>query len=341
MKSTSAGAAVCPCVLFILLVILQAICGCQQAPQYAEQSPGSDNISINNPSITNQFNQRDYCGTIKVNGLNRRYWVHLPDGYNNNKSWPLVIVLHGSGTDATTMNGLATFDLYADRDGFVIVYPDAIEQDWNDGRGDFLSRSQRENIDDVAFISRLIDELTVGLNIDRKRVYATGISNGGMMSQRLGCQLADRIAAIAPVAGNMPGNMNTTCQPSRPVAVLMINGTADPIIPWQGGYLTDHVLLRGKVLSVEDTIKFWVGKNLCNTLPEISLLPDANNEDGTYTLKHSYTGRADVLLYEIKGGGHCWPGGIQYGPEKLVGKTSRDFIATEVILDFFKNHSMK
>ena len=239
---------------------------------------------------------------------------------------------------------MTDFNSLADKEGFIIVYPEAYEHHWNDGRGDPGIRAQAENIDDVAFISALIDQLVQDLNIDKKMVYATGISNGAIMSNRLGCELSDKIAAIAPVAGNIPQKTASTWSPSRAVSVLIINGTEDPIVPYNGGEVSFLSFKTGKVISVADTVKFWVSKDGCPAAPEMEQLPDLTPDDSTSTIIERYTGCRDgteVVLYKVIGGGHTWPGGLQYMPEKFIGKTSRDFSATETIWQFFKLHPMK
>ena len=125
----------------------------------------------------------------------------------------------------------------------------------------------------MAFISTLIDQLVQDLNINKKMVYATGISNGAIMTERLGCELSDKIAAIAPVAGNIPQNTALTWSPSRAVSVLIINGTEDPLVPFDGGDVSFLSLKRGKVISVADTVKFWVRKNGCPATPKMSNSP--------------------------------------------------------------------
>lgn len=239
---------------------------------------------------------------------------------------------------------LTGFNTVADADNFIVVYPDGIEGHWNDGRGMQLYRAQTENIDDVGFISALIDALSKELNIDSKMIYVTGISNGGMMSHRLGCELSQQIAAIAPVASNIPVDMVSIWAPSRPVSVLIVNGTEDPLERWNGGDVYFRGVSYGKVLSVAETVKFWVAKDQCPAPPLNTQLPDRDPSDGTTVRKEVYGGCKDgteVLLYAIEGGGHTWPGGIQYLPVSVIGRTSREFNASELIWQFFKEHSLK
>ncbi len=328
--------------IFLSLVLLVAITACAvNKPPVGPKAPGKPVAITEN--ITDASLQ-DYSGSILINGLQRNYLIHLPSSYDRNQQWPLVIILHGGGGEAWNMDPLTDFNTLADKEGFVIVYPDAYEHNWNDGRGESSIKSQAQNIDDVAFISALINRLEQDLSIDKKRIYATGISNGAIMSNRLGCELSDRIAAIATVAGNIPEKTATTWSPSRAVSVLIINGTEDPLVPYNGGLVSFLSIKRGKVISVADTVKFWVTCDGCPATPQIEQLPHLNANDSTSTDVERYTGCRDgteVVLYRVNGGGHTWPGGHQYMSERFIGKTSRDFSATETIWQFFKLHPMK
>lgn len=285
-------------------------------------------------------------GAMIWGGLERTYRIHVPAARDGGRSVPLLIALHGGGGTGEKMERLALGGLtaLAERAGFVVVYPDGIEKHWNDGRAKVKYRAHREKIDDVGFIAALIDRLAQEHGIDRQRVYVTGISNGGMMSNRLACELADKIAGIAPVAANMPADLVSMCAPSRPISVLMMGGVDDPMMPWAGGEA--HFLRRkfGQVLSAMDTIKFWAAHNRCSAAPTVAWEADADREDGTRVRKETYHGCRDgveVVLYAIEGGGHTWPGGYQYLPKMVVGKTSRDMDANEVIWRFFGKHATK
>lgn len=324
----------------LILLILTSVAACTTNKALTEIiSPGTPDAITDNKTPGLQ----DYRESILVLGLHRSFLVHLPYSYHKSRSWPLVIQLHGGGGEGKQMNALTGFYNLADQHGFLVISPDAIEKNWNDGRGGLNVRSHTENIDDVAFISALIDRAVTELNADPNRVYVTGISNGAMMSHRLACELSGKIAAIAPVAGNFPYQMASVLSPSRPVPVLIINGTDDPLVPYNGGDVTFGLKSRGKVLSVDETIKFWLKNNACQPEPVVKNLPDTVNDSTTVTVYY-YPGchdASDVTLYEIKGGGHTWPGGLQYLREALIGKTCLDFSASEVIWDFFIQHPMK
>jgi polyhydroxybutyrate depolymerase len=279
-------------------------------------------------------------------GMKRTYTLYVPSSYDNNKSYPLLILLHGGGGTGEGMIKLTRggFNALAEKEGFIIAYPDGIENHWNDGRNLRQYRSQRENIDDVGFISDLIDTLDKALNIDSTRVYAVGISNGGMMAQRLACELTDRIAAIGVIASAMTENLHSFCKPSRPIPVLLISGTEDPLVPFEGGEVGLFGKNYGAVLSVAETKEFWVKNNGCFPHPQATYEPDVDPTDSTRVRKEVYrecSEDGEVVLYVIEGGGHTWPSGQQYLPEKIIGRTCRDIDANTVLWDFFKNHTSK
>ena len=186
--------------------------------------------------------------------------------------------------------------------------------------------------DDIGFFNQMLDKLGSKFAVDSARVYATGLSDGGFMSLRLGCALGDRIAAIGAVGAAMPKTM--ICLPSRPVPLAMINGTSDPVVPYGGG--TEHNRNLATI-SVEDSAKAWAKIDRCAEKPEKSKLP-AHAKGGMETKIETYNGcqqNAQVVLYSVKGAGNTWPGGEQYEAEKTVGKTNQDLNANEVIWSFF------
>jgi polyhydroxybutyrate depolymerase len=288
--------------------------------------------------------------SFKHDDLTRTFHSYVPSSYNKTVRMPLVVALHGRGGSGESMVlvTLRGFDKLADNDGFIVVYPDGIEFNWNDGRMDEEAndRAHRENINDVGFLSALIDSMIKDYNIDPKRVYVTGISNGAIMSYRLACEISHKIAAIATVDGNIPVMLSPVCYPAKPVSVLAINNVNDPLVPYEGGniYSSIRKLNLGKVLSVDESVGFWISRNQCSPLPVVTEVPDLDPKDGTRVTRKAYFNSIDgteVILYSVDGGGHTWPGGLQYLPSWIVGKTSRDFNATEVIWSFFKKHSRK
>ena len=305
----------------------------------------------------------DQAGSVVYGGLRRTYLLHIPSGFDKERPWPLVFVLHGGGGDGAKVAKLTGFSAEADsarllsrgQAGFIVCYPDAVNHHWNDGRQVRRFKSQRDAIDDVGFIAALIDRFAKDLNVDRQRVYATGISNGGMMCHRLGCELSDRIAAIGPVAAGIPEPLSqalgtvpgfpagipgdSSRRPENSVSVLAINGTNDPLVPYEGGGVGLYHK-RGEVLSVVRTISFWVAADSCSPKPETTDIPDVDPHDGIKVVRERYSGGRDsseVILYRVEGGGHTWPSGARRVAR--FGKTARDIDATEVIWEFFERHT--
>jgi polyhydroxybutyrate depolymerase len=315
---------------------------------------------------------------VSVDDVERTFMVRLPKGYDSQRHYPVVLLLHGMNQDADDMERLTRFDELADKDSIVAVYPLALHGRWNvgvqpqerqqmtmgpgrhrryggggypggggggyPGGGGGYPRGERQPssrqpgeerrsapVDDISFFGQMLDHLESKVSVDPSRIYAIGLSEGGFMSLRLGCALGDRIAAVTAVGAAMPKTM--ICLPSRPVPMLMINGTSDRVVPYGGG--TEHNLSLA-TLSVEDSAKAWARIDRCAEKPERSRLP-AHEKGGMETKIDSYSAcqqNAQVVLYSVKGAGNTWPGGEQYEPENTIGKTSQDFNANAVIWSF-------
>lgn len=272
----------------------------------------------------------------------REYYVHLPKNYDPSTPMPLVLALHGGGGTAAGMDRSTGGQLAGEADlrGWIVAFPQGLSKSWNDGRG-VPRQGQDAAPDDVAFLSALIDRLATDHAVDRTRVYATGISNGGFMSFRLAVELSDKIAAVAPVTATLPKALAVKT-PARPVGVMIVNGTRDPLVPYGGGHVSAFGRKRGgPILSTAASVRWFVEHNGCQKTPRTVQLPDKAQTDGCLVDVHRYeTGRegAEVVLYEVKGGGHTWPGGKQYFPRRLIGVVCRDFRAGQHIFDFFARH---
>ncbi|WP_258084199.1 alpha/beta hydrolase family esterase [Thermococcus thermotolerans] len=286
----------------------------------------------------------DLRGEIVVGGLERTYIVHFPPNFSKDEHLPLLIALHGGGETGFDMERLTGGGLntLAERERFIVVYPDGVERHWNDGRNLSRYRAQRENIDDVAFISALIDLFVREYGVNGSRVYVTGMSNGGLMAYRLACEIPERLAAVAVVGVSMSENLYGNYSSKFPLLILIILGTDDPLVPWNGGELHFGPIKFGRVVSIENTVEYWAARNDCTVRRGREYLPDADPEDGTRVWIERYSNCSDgaeVVLYGIEGGGHTWPGGYQYLPQGIIGKTSRDIDANEVIWEFLSSHS--
>jgi polyhydroxybutyrate depolymerase len=314
---------------------------------------------------------QDVQEKVDVDDVSRNFVVHLPKGYDPKQHYPVVILLAGRNQDADDMARLTHFNQLADKDGIMAVYPIATRGRWNIGvrpeqppmamrrRGGFgrpggypgggggypgggggypsggqnpdETRNRPEPADDVAFLNQMLDQLATKYSVDAGRIYATGLGDGGFMALRVGCTMADRVAAIAPVGAGLPKTM--ICLPSRPVPALFINGTDDPVVSYDGGtYKPDQF----HVLSAEDTAKSWAKFDRCGEKPVQGKLPPSeksSKETKTFTFS-ACQDNAQVVLYAVKGGGNTWPGGEQYMSEKEVGKTSDALNANETIWSF-------
>lgn len=290
------------------------------------------------PSLAAPSRGHDRQVRVKVDGRVRRATVHVPPGAANGAGRPVVLVFHGGfGTPAEVARHTG-FDDLADTHGFLAVYPEGYRRSWADGRG--TTPASIAGVDDVAFVRVLLDRLAVDERIDPNRVFATGISNGGHFAQTLACELSDRIAAIAPVAGSLPTNLAATCLPPQPVSVVAFHGTDDTFVPYEGG----HVNGRGDGgddLSAQASAAHWRAIDGTGPAAPPVVLPDVADDGTTVEVERAGPGRAgtDVVLYTIRGGGHTWPGRPQpIFDRAVVGRTTRDIDATNIIWEFFVAH---
>lgn len=293
------------------------------------------------PSIESRWSGKGKPQLIEVSiaGTKRRYYLYRPASAKLPS--PMVLAFHGGGGTAEGTDQCAGgIAKVADEKGFIVVYPDGIDRHWNDGRPDI----SKTNYDDVGFISKIIDDLTQQKLIDPKRVYATGISNGGFFSQYLAIQLPGKIAAVASVAASVSKSfldLNVTPKP-----VMMLLGTKDTLVPWNGGRIGGKILLkkRGEVIPGRQSLEFWLTKNNNTAKPVRTDLPDKDPADHSQVVVEQYgapDSANEVVFYEIRGGGHTWPSGQQYLPTAVVGPVCRDFDGNEAIWNFFENHTLQ
>jgi polyhydroxybutyrate depolymerase len=273
--------------------------------------------------------------SLNVGGRRRTYYVHVPARYDPGKPAPVVLALHGATMNGPMMAWFSRLNRKADEAGFLAVYPNGTGRRWSylwNGRN---GPTAGDPVDDVAFIRALLDHLGQAYRIDDRRVFVTGMSNGAVMAYRLACELSDRIAAIAPVAGTMAVEPR---EPQRPVPVLHFHGTEDEFIPFAGGrgakslFATDHT-------SVERTVHAWVRANGCTEEPTIEELPDRAG-DGTRATKKTYgggRGGSEVALVVVHGGGHTWPGVPAAG---VLGRSTRNVSANDLMWEFFEKHPL-
>lgn len=259
--------------------------------------------------------------------VQRSYHVYIPASYDaEGEPVALVIVLHGAGGTGAGTESFTGFDALADTEDFVVVYPNGINNAWNDNRND----PRVSSIDDVRFISDIVTYVSGQLNIDPARVYATGYSMGGMMSYRLGCERSDLFAAVGSVASTMPVYLIDTCLNTPPIPVIVFQGTDDPVVPWTG--------IAENYLSAAQTLGFWGYHNQCANDFAVESLPNGDPEDYTQVMRQQLTGcAADMVLYGIYFGGHTWPA-HPISTTIQLGATSYDVDATDQLWAFFKAH---
>jgi polyhydroxybutyrate depolymerase len=279
----------------------------------------------------------DHRRELIVDGRRRAYLVHVPPTYNPQKPTALVLAFHGALMNATMMAPFCGLSQKADQAGFIVVYPNGMGL----GEGALVfnaSAVPRADgpADDVAFTGKILDDLASVANVDAQRVFATGMSNGGMMCHRLAAEMSDRIAAIAPVAGTLA---LPAINPRRPVPVIHFHGTADAIVPVGGARGLTPLTMRFR--SVDDTVKAWVEADGCAAEPTVWEYPNVA-DDGTSVRRMTYgpgNDGAEVVLIEVSGGGHTWPG--QQPAIKFLGKSTMNVAANDLMWEFFQKHPMK
>jgi polyhydroxybutyrate depolymerase len=252
-------------------------------------------------------------GELVIDGNKRSFSTYIPS--DSKEKMPLVISLHGGFASPKGMFHLADFRPVADREKFIVVCP-ASKKIWHDG-------DDLHGIDDVKFIDQLITYIIKTYDADPDRIYVTGISNGGFMTARLACQLNRRIAAVAIVAATL--DIGEGYDLERPMPALYMHGTSDPIVGYNGGKLF------GRRVYSQDAV-----------IPLVTTMPDVAN-DGTSILKEEYLNPKNglkVVGYTIINGGHTWPGGWQYLPKFIIGKTTQNLNACEEIWSFFKGYKL-
>jgi polyhydroxybutyrate depolymerase len=268
--------------------------------------------------------------------------VHLPPAYDGGTRLPLIIVLHGGAGSGEHIQRVSEMDADADEYGFVVAYPNGSGNfenrlfTWNAGH--CCGEARRENVNDVAFIAALIDNLLSHYAIDPDRVYLAGISNGGMMAYRAGAELADKVAGIAPIAGSLGGQVTPDgpqifpASPSEAVSVIAFHGMQDQHVLYDGG-TSPMAIEDGRVdLSVDSSVSFWVKANGCDAAPTTAEQADGNIVVETYT---NCEGGSEVVLVTIVDGGHAWPGARR---GLVSDQPTQDISANQMMLEFFLAH---
>jgi len=295
------------------MLVLLGACSTGSAPTESPDASPDTALPSPSPSACDGRTAQPSDATWTIDG--RKVAVHVPASYDPTHPAPLVVDLHGLDSSGADQAKLAHMAAASEADGFIAIHPNGLGASWNGG--ECCDPSAKDGVKDTAFIGHVLDEAEARLCIDSDRVYAAGFSNGGFMAHRLGCELADRFAAIGSVSGVLGID---GCQPSRPVPVIQIHGTSDPIVPYGGGGLFNYT-------SVASTISTWRTINGCSAAAQ----PTYQHGDATCVSSCGV-----VTLCTIDGGGHQWPGGDSTGI--LNGKVSSDLDATATLWAFFASH---
>jgi len=288
-------------------------------------------IAADFPKTTGTFTRNQG----NVGGRERSFFVYEPR--NLEPGAPLLFMFHGGGGDGGQAR-LGTgneFELLADQYGFVVVYPDGVNRSWNGCRKLQNAQRDRRGIDDITFVDAMIAQEVARHHIDEKRVFAVGHSNGGSLAIRLALERANKFAGIAAVSSNLPAADNMECDPKpKPMPVLIMNGTADPVSPYNGGTNGRGTAL-GRTMSTDETVQYFAKINGVEGSPERSLLPHKSTDSmSVERVAWTAPGKPSVVLYTIRGGGHNFPQPYYRYP-RIVGPQTEDIDAPAAIWDFF------
>ncbi|HTQ63881.1 MAG TPA: PHB depolymerase family esterase [Puia sp.] len=276
-----------------------------------------------------------YTDSMTIDGNVRSFIVTLPKGWNT-ETLPLVFALHGGGGTAQGMETLTGLESLAISENFILVYPQGIQNSWNDGRP---TAANQLGIDDVKFFNSMVTYLSSKYKINSKMIYCTGISNGGFMTSTLAFKLSNIFSACAVDAATID-SVVITGNPATTVSMMFLHGTDDPIVSYYGGTTTIGEATSGVFVSHDQAVQRWVDINKCAASPVLTNIPDSAG-DGTSIVESDYKNGlkgTEVVGYSIYNGGHTWPNGWQYLPAIVIGKTTRNLDANTTIWNFFKSH---
>ncbi len=265
------------------------------------------------------------------------YFIFLPDDYKKSLEYSLVFIFHGGGRNTKQIMKYTKFNQLANKEKYIVVYPEALDPHWTEER----KISILPQNDDIRFIDELIKHLIKQYSINQHQNFAPGIFNGGFICIYLAYHLSNRIRAIAPVAANIPENISRNIKTKYPVSILLMNGTDDPLVKYNGGSVGfGEKNRRGKSIPTEETLHIWKNNNGCENQKIIEEIEYKDKQEVCKAVKISFekcqnhTRVTSIQLIEC---GHTWPWSFQYLPEFVIGKTCKDFFATDIIWNFFKN----
>ena len=258
-------------------------------------------ISPPKPSISTTLTK-----SIIHNDIKREYIIHIPGKYSKEKQTPLLFCFHGYSSSANTIMLYSNFNEIADTAGFIVAYPQgALFHKSNKTHFNVGGFTKGSLSDDVDFTRKLIDSISLEYNVDQRRIYSTGMSNGGFMSFLLACQLSDKIAAIASVTGSMSPEIFEQCNPKRPIPIMIIHGDKDRIVPYR------HVKYKRNSKSIPEVLNYWVNHNNCGEICDTIIISNVNKQDSSHVHHIIYSNedsKIDIEHLKIVGGYHSWPG---------------------------------
>jgi len=307
-------------------------------------NPGGPDYTRLISAFIRRDNWRKEIKLSTISGYQRTYTLYVPPNYTGETSVPLVMLLHGRSGTGAGMAQISQMNAIAERDNFIVVYPDGLQNQWNYGR-DWPFYSQADDINDDDFFATLLLSLAQNLNLDATKRYVSSFSNGGFMTQRLACTMPDTFAAFASVGATGPYGLTQGCANiNDPIPMMFIHGTADPSVPWLGTPLQVEGHTVYTTAPMDNTLAFWVNHNGCAVDVDNETLPKANETEPTETLVLTFQGcptDAPLILYAVKEGGHRWHGTDTNLDDAGLGQSSQDFKASEVIWAFFQQFSLE
>lgn len=280
-----------------------------------------------------EYGGGSFAQQINVNGIARSYLVVVPAGATPGVPAPIVFVYHGNQQAPENVRAMSELDDIAGAAGYLVVYPLGFDLRWK-----VLDELDPQNLSDIDFTLAMLDRVASDIDIDRNRVYATGFSNGGQFVHRLGCELPETLAAIAPVGSTFTIAVRDRCQQTDPIPVVIFLGDQDDQFPWAGSTVGND-----GTVSAEDNLDYWVDANGCGIVRDRTGLPDVDTGDGTTVSVYSHSGcseGADVRMFRVREGGHTWPGS-PFGGNATAGLQTNDISATQEMIDFFDAHTLR